>query len=325
MLSAQSSMSSHSFLLHTDRADFSHERVIALFAHVWRLTAPNPSVMTGPGTNTYIVGDEKTGFIVLDPGPWRTSNAVDLAKDQAHLQRLLQFTGGNVQHIVCTHSHPDHSPAAKPLQTWVQQLRGLAPPIYGMASAATAKDHSFFRPDVELKHGDYVVLNQTDQPLQKQYQLQAIYTPGHAANHVSFFLEQGRLLLCGDHVLGGATPVVIPPDGDMSDYLKSLDLLEQYVAAHQIAYLLPAHGHVLAKPKKVLCNLREHRLRREAVVLQTIQASPHASFHVWLHAAYAGLPEHLLQIAGHTLRAHALRLASLHPELAQIIERALRE
>ena len=309
-------------LRHLDNGLFPHEQAIVLFDHVWRLTAPNPSVMTGAGTNTYLVGDSEVGFWVIDPGSWRHDTPEALALDQAHVARIVALTQGQVHGIVCTHSHPDHSPAAVPLQALLAANGHARPPIYGMASADTAKANSFFRPEHALVHGDELALGEGASP---RYALQAIYTPGHAANHLCFYLAQGQLLFCGDHVLGGTTTVVIPPDGDMEDYLRSLDVLEHCCMDQAVVYMLPAHGHVLAQPEKVLRNLRGHRLRKEAVVLQAIEAQPQGALDDWLDVAYGGLPAHLLRVARHTLRAHALRIAALHPHLAEHVQRALRQ
>ena len=111
-----------------------------LLRHLRRLTAPNAGVMTGPGTNSYIIGSAAGGFIVIDPGP----------PDHEHVARLFAATGGNIRAILCTHSHPDHSPAARPLAELCAQRSGQRPPILGMASAATARAHSLFVPDREL-------------------------------------------------------------------------------------------------------------------------------------------------------------------------------
>ena len=120
--------------------DWQHERPVPLLRHLHRLTAPNASVMTGPGTNSYIVGDAASGYIVIDPGP--------LLND--HIERLLAFTAGQITAIVCTHSHADHSPAARPLAQACARLTGRTPPVLGLASAATARSTAAFAPDRAL-------------------------------------------------------------------------------------------------------------------------------------------------------------------------------
>lgn len=133
--------------------NWQHEQPVQLLQHVMRLTAPNPSMMTGPGTNTYIVGTQATGYLVIDPGP-------DLP---AHIERILQATGGDINAIICTHSHSDHSPAAWPLQQRVVEKSNTVPgaltsefakhicPILGLPSAPTARDAAFFEPDITLQ------------------------------------------------------------------------------------------------------------------------------------------------------------------------------
>jgi len=191
--------------------DWQSERPVPLLRHLWRLTAPNTGVMTGPGTNSYILGSAAAGYIVIDPGP----------PDEAHVARLLEATGGQVQTVVCTHSHPDHSPAARPLAQACEAATGRRPPILGLPSAPTARAHSEFTPDRALADGERIVLDDPAHPVT----LRAVHTPGHAANHVCLVLEEDGLLFSGDHVLNGSTTVIDPPDGNMAAYLDSLDRL----------------------------------------------------------------------------------------------------
>jgi recombination protein RecT len=203
--------------------DWQSDHPVALLKNVHRLTAPNPGVMTGPGTNTYWVGDPQSGFIVIDPGP----------ADPDHLEKIWRSTGGQIRMIVCTHSHPDHSPGAKPLQALCQQQAGGMPPILGLSSASTANAQSQFKPDRELEHGEVLKVG--------EHSLKVLHTPGHAANHLCLALLEDGLLFTGDHVLNGSTTVVNPPDGSMNDYLDSLDLLARECQAHQLEFILPAH------------------------------------------------------------------------------------
>lgn len=295
-----------------------HEKPVPLLKHLHRLTAPNAGVMTGPGTNTYLIGQPETGFIAIDPGSWGTD------ADAQHLQRLMQATGGDIRHILCTHSHPDHSPAAAPLQALVEAAGYARPPIWGMPSAANARADSHFQPDRTLHHGDCVGLHTADDhPAPIHHTLQAIHTPGHVSNHLCFLLQEDALLFCGDHILGGTTTVILPPDGNMNDYLQSLDRLQTLCATHGVQYLLPAHGHVLHQPETVIQQLRAHRLRREEKVWQAIRQQPNGSLHDWLAQAYADTPEKMWPVARFSLQAHAERLALLHPEFAPSIHAAL--
>jgi glyoxylase-like metal-dependent hydrolase (beta-lactamase superfamily II)/8-oxo-dGTP pyrophosphatase MutT (NUDIX family) len=253
--------------------DWQHERPVPLLRHVQRLTCGNPGRMTGPGTNSYIVGTPATGFAVIDPGPFDGTDA-------AHTERLADAVGPHLKAILCTHSHPDHSPGAKPLQALVQQRNGVTAPILGCASLPTARPGSAFTPDRELADGEVLRFDDPTSDLQVAlgFSLQAVATPGHAANHLCFWLAEDGLLFTGDHVLNGSTTVVDPPDGHMGDYLASLDKL----AALGAAFILPAHGYVLAPAGQAITQLKAHRLSREAKVKRVLDA------HVAEHPAEAG-------------------------------------
>ena len=270
--------------------DWQTEQAVSLLKNVQRLTAPNPGVMTGPGTNSYLVGDPNTGFIVIDPGP----------ADEAHLQRLWRAAGGQIKAIVCTHSHPDHSPGAAPLQA----LCTLQPPILGLASKTTARANSRFTPDRELADGEKWVLNGTGVEGDITHTLRVLHTPGHAANHLCLVLEEDGLLFSGDHVLNGSTTVIDPPDGHMGDYLDSLDKLAAACEAGNIEFILPAHGHVLGFAHQAITQLRAHRLRREAKIAAAMQALPQGSLQEWVEKAYDDVPSRLWPVAARSLQAH---------------------
>lgn len=298
----------HPLPLH-DPPDWQHEQPVALRPHVLRLTAPNAGLMTGPGTNSYLVGAPTSGYWVIDPGPL----------DAAHVQRLWQATAGQICAIVCTHSHPDHSPAALPLQALCRQgpsaqrpARPSAPiaPILGLPSAPTAREHSFFRPDRTLHDGEALELPHPDgrsAPLR----LRALHTPGHAANHLCLLLEGDGLLFSGDHILEGSTTVIEPPDGDMSAYLDALDRLAALCLDAGVTHILPAHGHALAQPLQAIERLRRHRLQREARVLSAMRALPKGQIDDWLPVVYADVPAHLWPVARRSLLAHLQRIEAL--------------
>jgi recombination protein RecT len=273
--------------------DWQTERPVALLKNVMRLTAPNPGVMTGPGTNSYLVGDPNTGYICIDPGPG----------DEQHLHRLWQAAGGQIRAIVCTHSHPDHSPGAKPLQALCEG----AAPILGLASLPTARAASQFTPDRALAHGEQWVLGQGEH----QHTLRALHTPGHAANHVCFVLEEDGLLFSGDHILNGSTTVVDPPDGNMNDYLDSLDLLADACQQWGIRHILPAHGYVLGDAPGAIARLKAHRLQREAKVARVMQTQPHGSMDDWVKLAYDDVDPRIWPVAKRSLLAHVERIQSL--------------
>ena len=270
--------------------DWKTDQPVPLLQNVQRLTAPNPGVMTGPGTNSYLVGDPNTGYIAIDPGP----------ADDEHLQRLWRAAGGQIRMIVCTHSHPDHSPGAAPLQA----LCTLKPPILGLASKPTARANSRFTPERELADGEKLVLQGTGVDGEITHTLRVVHTPGHAANHLCLVLEEDGLLFSGDHVLNGSTTVIDPPDGHMGDYLDSLDKLASACEAGGIEFILPAHGHVLGFAHQAITHLKAHRLKREAKIAAAMQALPQGSLQEWVEKAYDDVPPRLWPVAARSLQAH---------------------
>jgi glyoxylase-like metal-dependent hydrolase (beta-lactamase superfamily II) len=270
------------------------EAPVALLKNLRRLTAPNPGAMTGPGTNSYIVGDAATGYIVIDPGPG----------DAAHLERLYQATGGDIRLIVCTHSHPDHSPGAAPLQAMCSTA-SPKPPILGLASASTARPHSHFVPERVLEDGERLLLQDGRGTT---HTLRAVHTPGHAANHLCLVLEEDGLLFSGDHVLNGSTTVVDPPDGNMNAYLDSLDRLDAVCAEGDIRFILPAHGYVLGEARAAIAHLKAHRLKREARIAAAMQRLPQGTPEDWLPLAYDDVPQRLWPVAARSLAAHIERI-----------------
>jgi len=276
------------------------ERPVPLLRNLQRLTAPNPGVMTGPGTNSYLVGEPGAGFVAIDPGP----------ADPSHLDKLWRAAGGDIRYIVCTHSHPDHSPGAAPLQALCVQHGHAAPPILGLPSAPTARAASAFTPDRSLADGERITLHSATGAT---HTLQVLHTPGHAANHLCLVLEEDGLLFSGDHILNGSTTVVDPPDGNMADYIDSLDRLTQACADHQITFILPAHGHVLGQAAQAIAQLKAHRLQREAKVLAAMRAAPAGSMEDWVALAYADVPPRMWPLAQRSLLAHVERIQSLAP------------
>ena len=270
---------------------------VALLRNVLRLTAPNPGFMTGPGTNSYLVGDADTGFIAIDPGPADADHVARLWAAATH----PEGSGGNLRLIVCTHSHLDHSPGAAPLQALCAQA-GVKVPILGLASAPTARANSHFVPDAALAHGQRLTLLRPSG--QGSHTLQAIHTPGHAANHVCLLLEEDGLLFSGDHILNGSTTVIDPPDGNMGHYLDSLDLLHQACTAHGVQFILPAHGHAMPDALGAIAHLKAHRLAREAKIAAVMQSNPNGDPDQWLPLAYDDVNPRLWPVAKRSLLAH---------------------
>ena len=273
--------------------DWRVDEPVRLLKNVTRLTAPNPGVMTGPGTNSYLVGDPDTGYIAIDPGP----------NEPEHLQRLWRAAGGDIHLIVCTHSHADHSPGAQPLQAMCKSQ----PPILGLSSAATARPASEFKPDRELKNAEQLSISGGG----VQHTLEVILTPGHAANHLCLMLLEDGLLFSGDHILNGSTTVVDPPDGNMTDYLDSLDALSAACDRHGIEFILPAHGYVLGSAKDAIARLKAHRLQREAKVMAAMRERPNGTVAEWVALAYDDVPPRMWPVAQRSLLAHVQRLEAL--------------
>ncbi len=240
---------------------------------VTRLTAPNPGVMTGPGTNTYYVNGA-----VIDPGP-----AID-----SHVERILKL--GPIRWIVCTHTHLDHSPAAQALKaaTGAQVLGRPAP----------AGQDATFKPDLVVENGQHIDLGEIS--------LRAIHTPGHASNHVCYLLEQTRMLFTGDHVMQGSTVVINPPDGNMRVYLQSLERL----LAEDIAIIAPGHGYLIGAPHKEVRRLIAHRLKRERKVVEALQKLGHPSLDEILPLVYDDVPERIHRVAARSLTAHLDKLVA---------------
>ena len=276
--------------------DWRTNEPVALLKNVQRITAPNPGVMTGPGTNSYLVGDPDSGYIAIDPGP----------ADEEHLQRIWRAAGGQIRQIVCTHSHPDHSPGAKPLQAMCAE----PPPVLGLASHPTARAASAFTPDRELADGEKLVLS--GRAGQKgTHTLRVVHTPGHAANHLCLVLEEDGLLFSGDHILNGSTTMIDPPDGNMGDYIDSLDKLTAACEAGDIRFILPAHGYVLGFATQAIAQLKAHRLKREAKVVAAMRARPDGGPEDWVPLAYDDVPPRMWPLAQRSLIAHVQRIEAL--------------
>lgn len=246
---------------------------------VWRIVAPNPSPLTGPGTNTYVVGEQRS--LVIDPGP----------ADPAHIARILEITGGTVDRIVCTHSHTDHSPGAALLR----ERAGAA--VLGMP-APDVDDYQdeTYVPDHRLADGDRI--EGTD------FVLTALHTPGHASNHVCLLLEAAGLLFTGDHLMSGSTVVILPPDGSMRQYLESLGRLREL----PIRDLAPGHGAVIQGAVAEIDRVIAHRMAREARVIDAMRAHATATMDMLLPIVYADVPPIMHPVARYSLLAHALKL-----------------
>lgn len=250
---------------------------VALGKLVRRVLCGNPSMMTGPGTNTYLVGIDEVA--VIDPGP----------ADDAHLDAIAAAGSGQIRWILCTHTHPDHSPGAAGLK----ERTG--------AQVLSFADSDGLECDQHLVDGD--IIEGTE------FTLRAVHTPGHASNHLCFLLERERMLFTGDHVMDGSTVVIAPPDGDMAAYLASIERLQAWKPS--LRTIAPAHGHLIDNPSAKLDEYRTHRLAREAEVLAALQAtgSNGADTAALVAVIYADVAAELHPVAQRTVWAHLRKLA----------------
>lgn len=255
---------------------------VRLSDRVVRLLAPNPSVFTGPGTNTYLLaaGDAVT---VLDPGPTA----------EAHIEALLaaaETLGGQIRHIVCTHTHDDHSPGARVLA----ERTGAC--IIGNLAPDDGYNDTSFKPDFIPDDDSVLELD--------GLRLRVVATPGHVSNHLCFLLEEERMLFTGDHLMQGSTVVIVPPEGSMRDYLASLARLERL----PLAAIAPGHGVLMDDPAQVIAATTRHRLAREAKTLRALRERGTATINELLPRVYDDVPPFMHAIARLSLEAHLIKL-----------------
>jgi glyoxylase-like metal-dependent hydrolase (beta-lactamase superfamily II) len=245
----------------------------ALSPLVRRIVAPNPGMMTGPGTNTYLVGIDE--IAVIDPGP----------DDESHLDAIAGCGGDRIRWIVCTHTHLDHSPGAA----------GLKERTGAEVLAFDSRDG--LEVDAKIRAG--IVIEATE------FRLQAIHTPGHASNHLCYLLEEERMLFSGDHIMQGSTVVISPPDGNMTDYLDSLAT----VRALRLRSIAPGHGHLIEEPRVAIDDYIEHRQAREAQILDLLTTSGTTKIDDLVEVIYIDVDPELHPVAKRTVHAHLLKLA----------------
>lgn len=260
------------------QVDIVHEQPVELSPLVRRLTASNSGVMTGPGTNTYLIGREQ--IAVIDPGPL----------DDHHIDAILRACGDRLRWILATHTHPDHSPAAERLAA------ATGAQVLGNVIADDGRQDTSFRPQRGFAHDELFATG--------EFRLRALHTPGHVGNHVCFLLEDEGLLFTGDHIMQGSTVVITPPNGDMKDYLDSLRLLLDY----PIVALAPAHGQLILDPAAEIEHLIGHRLAREAKVVTVLRERRHGTLDELTPPVYSDVDELLHPIARYSLWAHLLKL-----------------
>ena len=260
-------------------------RAVRLSPRILRITAPNAGPMTGPGTNSYLVG-EGASWTVIDPGP----------VNEPHLRALLAAAaeaGGRIERILVTHTHRDHSPGA------VALAAATGAPVWGRVADHPQWQDATFAPNCIAEDGERL-------PLGPGTTLRIIHTPGHASNHLCYLLEEERTLFTGDHVMQGSTVVINPPDGDMAAYLQALESL----LAEDLQWLAPGHGFLVADPHAVLRGLIRHRLAREAKVAAALRSLGPCDIEPLLQAVYDDVPAALHPVAQRSLLAHLLKLQS---------------
>lgn len=250
---------------------------------VRRVLAPNPGPFTFEGTQTYLVG--RGDVAVIDPGP----------AEDSHVSALLDALGGDrLTHIVITHTHQDHSPAAAPLAAATGARIVGCPPIRSSADLGAGFDDTY-APVQVLGEGECVQ--------GRDWTLRAVETPGHTSNHVCFELEEEKALFTGDHVMGWSTTVISPPDGSLDAYMSSLDKL---LSRDDVVYY-PAHGPAITEPRRLVRGLMAHRKLREGQILRQLRDGPRAIPSI-VSVLYAGTAPELHGAAGRSVHAHLLAL-----------------
>jgi len=257
-------------------------RMLPAFAEiapgVRRVVAPNPSMMTGPGTNTYLVGENE--IAVIDPGP-------AIAE---HVKNIVEKSSGCLKWILVTHTHPDHSPAVASL------AEANNAEVLGIPAPDGQHQDKTFSPTRILSDGDVLET--------AEFRLEAVHTPGHASNHLCYRHASLNWLFTGDHVIDGSTVVIDPPDGNMKHYIESLQRCKDL----NVAALAPGHGEVIEDPMRAIDWIIEHRLEREAKVLAAVEAHPGLTTHELVPHVYQDVDPKLYGWAERSLLAHALKL-----------------
>ena len=258
--------------------DIRYGEAVEVASRVRRVTAPNSGRMTGPGTNTYLVGARELAMI--DPGP-------DLPE---HVDALERICAGRLRWILVTHTHRDHSPAAHQLAARTgAELLGNVIPNDGL------QDESF---------SGARALAQDDVLRTDEFTIRALLTPGHVSNHICYLIEEDGLLMTGDHIMGGSTVVIVPPHGNMQHYIESLRRMLNY----EVQFLAPGHGDLIGNPRGEIEHLIAHRLKREAKVVEALNKLGTVSIETLTPVVYDDVEPVMHAWAAMSLHAHLLKL-----------------
>jgi glyoxylase-like metal-dependent hydrolase (beta-lactamase superfamily II) len=271
--------------------EFAYEQAQEVSPLIRRLVANNPGPFTYLGTGVYIVGRGEVA--VIDPGP----------DDPAHIKALIKaLDGERVSHILVTHRHLDHCPAARPLAaaTGAKIYASMIPTRHDDRGEVRleAEDDSVFTPDIDVKDGDRFT--------GPGWTIEAVFTPGHTANHMAYALLEENALFTGDHIMGWSTTVIGPPDGDMNEYLASLEKVRD----RNYAMLWPTHGPPVREARPFVQAFIDHRLEREAQIIEQLTEGLRRIPDM-VAVIYADVDKRLHPAACHSVLAHIIRLVDL--------------
>ena len=244
---------------------------------VRRITAGNPGMFTGPGTNTYLIGDEEV--TVIDPGPAL----------HEHIEAITQASA-NIKQILLTHTHPDHSPGTRLLQD------NIGVPVFALITESSKDQDITFTPERILIDGEIIA--------NEYYSIEVIHTPGHASNHLCYLLKDEKLLFTGDHIMDGSTVVIAPPDGSMQDYIDSLAKLKEY----DLNKIAPGHGELIDEPYAVVDWIIKHRFERESKVIDVLKQYNSGDLNTLVKDIYSDVDAMLHPVAKWSLESHLVKL-----------------
>jgi len=244
---------------------------------VRRITAGNPGMFTGPGTNTYLIGDEEV--TVIDPGPAL----------HEHIEAIIQASA-NIKQILLTHTHPDHSPGTRLLQD------NIGVPVFALITESSKDQDTTFTPERILIDGEIIA--------NEYYSIEVIHTPGHASNHLCYLLKDEKLLFTGDHIMDGSTVVIASPDGSMQDYIDSLAKLKEY----DLNKIAPGHGELIDEPYAVVDWIIKHRFERESKVIDVLKQHNSGDLNTLVKDIYSDVNPMLHPVAKWSLESHLVKL-----------------